>query len=164
MKLQSLQQLFVEELQDLYSAEQQIIKAMPKMAEKCSSIQLRNAFNDHLQQSQTQLRRLDQIFDHLRDADREGKKCKGIEGIIKDGEDVMKSASEPEVRDAGMIAGAQRVEHYEMAGYGTARTYAQLLGQSTWAQLLQQTLDEEKETDRKLNQLAETINIEAKVA
>lgn len=164
MKLQSLEQLFVEELQDLYSAEQQIIKALPKMAEHSASMQLRNAFNDHLQQSETQLRRLDQIFDQLRDAKREGKKCKGVEGIIKDGEDIVKSNSEPEVRDAGMIAAAQHVEHYEIAGYGTARTYAQLLGHDAWAQLLQQTLEEEKETDRKLNQLAETINIEANVA
>lgn len=164
MKLQSLEQLFVEELQDLYSAEQQIIEALPKMAEKSASLQLKTAFNDHLRQSQTQLRRLDQIFDQLRDVKREGKKCKGIEGMIKDSKDILKSDSEPEVRDAGMIAAAQHVEHYEMAGYGTARTYAQLLGQNSWAQLLQQTLDEEKETDRKLNQLAETINIEAKVA
>jgi ferritin-like metal-binding protein YciE len=164
MKLESLQQLFYEELQDLYSAEQQIIKALPKMAEKTASMQLRNAFNEHLQQTRGQLARLDRIFDQLRDVKREGKKCKGMEGIIKDGEEIVKADAEPEVRDAGMISAAQHVEHYEIAGYGTARTYAQLLGQNEWARLLQQTLDEEKETDRKLTQLAEQINIEAKAA
>jgi ferritin-like metal-binding protein YciE len=161
MKLESLQQLFIEELQDLYSAEEQILKALPKMVEKSASMQLRNGFNEHLQQTRAQVARLDRIFDQLHDVKRDGKKCKGMEGIIKDGEEIVKANAEPEVRDAGMIAAAQRVEHYEVAGYGTARTYAQLLGQNEWASLLQQTLDEEKETDRKLTQLAEQINVEA---
>ncbi len=164
MKLESMHGLFVEEIQDLYSAEQMILKALPKMIEKTASPELRNAFNLHLEETRRQVSRLDQIFDQLRGVDREDKKCKGMEGIIKDGEQIVKADAEPEVRDAGMIAGAQRVEHYEIAGYGTARTYANLLGRSDWAQLLQQTLDEEKETDRKLNALAERINLEAKAA
>lgn len=164
MKLESLQQLFIEECQDLYSAEQQILKALPKMIEKCASIQLRDAFQQHLQQTRNQVSRLDRIFDQIPKVDRDDKKCKGMEGIIKDGEEIVKADAEPEVRDAGMISAAQHVEHYEIAGYGSARTYAQLLGKHEWARLLQETLDEEKETDRKLNSLAEKINIEAKAA
>lgn len=164
MKLESLRDLFVEQLQDLYSAEKQIIEALPKMAEKAQSPQLRSAFNEHLEQTRGQVRRLDTIFDQISDADREGQKCKGMKGIIDEGESLIKDAKDPETRDAGMIAAAQRVEHYEISGYGSARTYAQLLGRNEWARLLQQTLDEEKDTDRKLNSIAESINIEAKVA
>lgn len=164
MKLQSLQQLFFEELQDLYSAEQQIQKAMPKMIEKSSSSQLRSALTEHLEETRVQQDRLDQIFDKFPDVKRDGKKCKGMEGIIKDGEEILKADAEPEVRDAGIISAAQRVEHYEIAGYGTARTYAGLLGHIDFAQMLQVTLDEEKEADRKLNGLAERINVEAKAA
>ncbi len=164
MKIENLHQLFVDELQDLYDAEKRIIDALPDMAEKAASVDLRNAFEDHLRETREQQRRLDQIFDQLRDVDRDDKTCKGIEGIIKENEKLMKDAKDPDVRDAGMIAGAQRVEHYEISAYGTARTYAQLLGRTDWAQLLQQTLDEEKNADRKLNQLAERINIEAKAA
>ncbi len=164
MKIENLRQLFIDELQDLYSAEDQIIEALPKMAEKSSSGELRNAFNTHLQQSKGHKARLDRIFDQIPDIDRDDKTCEGIKGIIKEGEKLIKDAKDADTRDAGMIAGAQRVEHYEMAGYGTVRTYAQLLGQAQWAQLLQQTLDEEKETDRLLNHLAERINVEAKAA
>jgi len=164
MKLESLRELFIQELQDLYSAENMIIKALPKMAEEASSPELRNALNEHLEQTRGQVRRLDQIFDQLRDVDREDKKCKGMEGILKEGEEIVKSDSDPEVRDAGMIAGAQKVEHYEIASYGTVRTYANLLGHRDWAQLLQQTLDEEKQADKLLNSLAEHINLEAKAA
>ncbi len=164
MKIENLHQLFVDELQDLYDAEKRIVDALPDMAEKAASVDLRNAFEDHLRETREHQRRLDQIFDQLRDVDREGKTCKGIEGIVKENEKLMKDAKDPDVRDAGMIAGAQRVEHYEISAYGTARTYAQLLGRTDWAQLLQQTLDEEKNADRKLNQLAERINIEAKAA
>src|SRR5512142_2445986 len=134
------------------------------MIEKCQSVQLRSAFEEHLQQTRNQVSRLDRIFDQIPKVDRDDKKCRGMEGIIKDGEEIVKSDSEPEVRDAGMIAAAQRVEHYEISGYGTARTYAQLLGRNNWANLLQQSLDEEKETDRKLNALAERINVEARAA
>jgi ferritin-like metal-binding protein YciE len=164
MKLESLRDLFVEQLQDLYSAEKQIIEALPKMAEKAHSPQLRSAFNEHLEQTRGQVRRLDTIFDQISKADRDGQKCKGMKGIIDESESLTKNAKDPETRDAGMIAAAQRVEHYEISGYGSARRYAQLLGRNEWARLLQQTLDEEKETDRKLNSIAENINVEAKVA
>jgi ferritin-like metal-binding protein YciE len=165
MKLESLRELFIEELQDLYSAENQILEALPKMIEKASSPDLKAGFSEHLEQTRNHVNRLDQIFDQLGDdIDRDDKTCKGMKGIIKDNEDLIKTNAEPEVLDAGMIAGAQRVEHYEIAGYGTVRTYAQLLGRNEWAQLLEQTLEEEKTTDKKLNQLATHINLEAKAA
>lgn len=164
MKLQSLNDLLIKELQDLYDAENRIIEALPKMAEKASSPELRAGLNQHLEQTRGQVRRLDQIFDQIRDIDREDGKCKGIEGIVKEGEELLKKDAEPEVRDAGIIASAQKVEHYEIASYGTVRTYAQLVGRQDWARLLEETENEEKETDRKLNQLASHINIEAKAA
>jgi ferritin-like metal-binding protein YciE len=164
VKLESLRDLFHEELQDLYSAEKMLVKALPKMADKATSPELKNGFNQHLEQTKNHVARLDQIFDRIPDVDREDKKCKAMEGIIKENEDFLKEDAEPDVRDAGMISGAQRVEHYEIAAYGTVVTYAKLLGQQPWAQLLQQTLDEEKQTDAKLNSLAERINVEAKAA
>jgi ferritin-like metal-binding protein YciE len=165
MKLESLRELFIEELQDLYSAENQIIEALPKMIDKASSPDLKAGFTQHLEQTRQQVSRLDQIFDQLGDdVDRDDKTCKGMQGIIKDNKELLKMDAEPEVLDAGMIAGAQRVEHYEIAGYGTVRTYAELLGRTEWAQLLEQTLQEEKDTDSKLNQLAKHINLEAKAA
>ena len=164
MKLQSLNDLLIKELQDLYDAENRIVEALPKMAEKTSSPGLRSALNEHLEETRGQIRRLDQIFDQLRDVDREDGKCKGIEGIIKEGEDLLKKDAEPEVRDAGIIASAQKVEHYEIASYGTVRTYAELLGHQDWARLLDQTAEEEKAADQKLNQLASRINVEAKAA
>jgi len=168
MKLESLRELFIEELEDLYSAEKMITKALPKMAKEAGSPELRKAFEEHLRQTEGQVRRLDQIFDELErvdeDVDREDKKCKGIEGIIKEGEELIKEDAEPEVRDAGMIAAAQRVEHYEIAAYGTVRTYAKLLGRDNWARLLEETLNEEKETDQLLNGIAARINLEAKAA
>ncbi|HEX6466493.1 MAG TPA: ferritin-like domain-containing protein [Terriglobales bacterium] len=163
MKLESLHELFIEELQDLYSAENMILKALPKMAEEATSPQLKSAFEEHLQQTEGHVERLEQIFDEL-DVDADEKTCKAMKGIIAENEELLKEDAEPEVLDAGMIAGAQRVEHYEIAGYGTVRTYAELLGHRDWAQLLQQTLDEEKATDQKLNGLAGHINIEAKAA
>lgn len=164
MKLESLHELFVEELQDLYSAENQIIEALPDLIEEASSPALKNGLQQHLEQTRAQVRRLDQIFAQLPDVDKEGKTCKGMKGIIKDNQDLLDTDAEPEVLDAGMISGAQRVEHYEIAGYGTVRAYAQLLGRKDWAQLLEQTLNEEKEADQKLTQLASRINIEAKAA
>jgi ferritin-like metal-binding protein YciE len=165
MKLESLRELLIEELQDLYSAENQILEALPKMIEKASSPDLKAGFTEHLEQTRQHVARLDQIFDQLGDeADRDDKTCKGMQGIIKDSKELIKTDAEPEVLDAGMIAGAQRVEHYEIAGYGTVRTYAQLLGRNEWVQLLEQTLQEEKDTDRKLTQLAGHINLEAKAA
>jgi ferritin-like metal-binding protein YciE len=164
MKLQSLNDLLIKELQDLYDAENRIIEALPKMAEKASSPELRAGLNQHLEETRAQVRRLDQIFDQIRDIDREDGKCKGIEGIIKEGEDLLKKDAEPEVRDAGIIASAQKVEHYEIASYGTVRTYAGLLGRQDWVRLLEQTENEEKEADRKLNQVASHINVEARAA
>ena len=165
MKLESLRELFIEELQDLYSAETQIIEALPKMIEKASSPDLKAGFTNHLEQTRQHVARLDRIFDQLGDdVDRKDKTCKGMQGIIKDSKELLKTDAEPEVLDAGMIAGAQRVEHYEIAGYGTVRTYAQLLGRNEWVQLLEQTLQEEKDTDVKLTQLSNHINLEARAA
>jgi len=164
MKLESLQELFVHELQDLYSAENQIIKALPKMVDKASSPELKSALQSHLQETKGQLRRLEQIFDQMPDVDRDDEKCKGMEGIIKEGSDMLSEDADADVLDAGIIAAAQRVEHYEIASYGTVRTYANLLGKQNWAELLQQTLSEEKSADQKLNALAEHINMEAQAA
>ncbi len=164
MKFNSLHDLFISELKDLYSAEKQIVRALPKMAKAASSSELQDAFQEHLQQSKGHIDRLDKIFDMLQVSSR-NKKCKGIEGIIGEGEELIskgKKNSNPDALDAGIVAAAQKVEHYEIAGYGTVRTYASMLGHDKAANLLQQTLDEEKETDQKLTQLAETmINVEA---
>jgi ferritin-like metal-binding protein YciE len=164
MKLENLHSLLVEELQDLYSAENQIIEALPDMIEEASSPDLKGALQQHLEETRGQVRRLDQIFSQIPNVKKDGKTCKGMKGIIKDGQDLLDTDAEPEVLDAGMIAATQRVEHYEIAGYGTVRTYAQLLGRKDWAQLLEQTLNEEKQADQKLNQLASRINVEAKAA
>ena len=168
MKLESLNELFINELEDLYSAENMIIRALPKMIEKVASPQLKSALSNHLQETEGQVVRLDKIFDQLEeendDLDRTDKKCKGIEGIIKENEDLLKEDAEPDVRDAGIIAGAQRMEHYEIAAYGTVRTYANLLGHNEWARLLEETLNEEKAADEKLNILSTSINLDAKAA
>jgi len=164
MKLESLRSLLIEQLQDLYSAEEQIVNALPKMIDKTSDPQLKSALKEHLEITRGQVRRLDRIFNDLSDIDRKGEKCKGMEGLIKEGEDILKAKGDNETRDAGIIAAAQRVEHYEIAGYGCARTYAGLLGRRDWADLLEQTLSEEKEADIKLSELAERINVEAKAA
>lgn len=163
MKLDTLQDLFVHELKDLYSAEKQIIKALPKIARAASSSELQHAFEGHLEQTKGQVERLERIFDML-DLDSKSKKCKGMEGLLEEGEELIseKKNIDPTVLDAGLIAAAQRVEHYEIAGYGTARAYAIVLGHDAAAELLQQTLEEEKETDLKLSEIAENmINIEA---
>jgi ferritin-like metal-binding protein YciE len=164
MKLENLHSLLVEELQDLYSAETQIIEALPDLIEEASSPDLKSALQHHLEETRGQVRRLDQIFSQLPNVKKEGKTCKGMKGIIKDNEDLLDTDAEPDVLDAGIIAGAQRVEHYEIAGYGTVRTYAQLLGRKDWVPLLEQTLTEEKQADQKLNQLASHINVEARAA
>src|SRR5437016_8769757 len=161
MKLETLNELLIEQLQDLYSAENQIIEALPKMAEAASSPELKRAFQEHLRQTEGQVERLEQCFEQL-DTEAEGNECKGMKGLLEEGEDLMDEDAEPEVLDAGLIAAAQRVEHYEIAGYGCARTYAELLGDSEGAKLLQQTLDEEGATDKKLTELAKTlINVKA---
>jgi len=165
MKLESLHELFVAELQDLYSAENMIVKALPKVIEKVSSHDLKTALTEHLEETKVQVDRLDQIFDQLGDeVDRKGKKCKGMDGILKENKEFMGEDAEPEVLDAGVIAGAQKVEHYEIAGYGTVRTYASLLGRTEWMGMLEVTLEEEKAADKKLSQLAERINVQAKAA
>lgn len=161
MALESLQELYLEQLKDLHSAEEQIIEALPKMIKQTTHAELRKAFELHLNQTKEQLRRLDQI------GQRAGQKlsghdCKGMEGLLEEGEELMKERADSDVLDAALIAAAQRVEHYEMAGYGCARTYARLLGLNDDAKLLQQTLDEEGETDHLLTDLAErVINVEA---
>ena len=164
MQMKSLRELYVEELKDLYNAEQQILKALPRMMRAASDRELQRAFAQHEKQTQRQVKRLDRIFRQLGESPR-GKKCKGMEGLLEEGKELMQERPEPEVLDAGLIAAAQRVEHYEIAGYGTVRSYAQLLGEDEHASLLQETLDEEGETDKKLTALAESsINIEAEQA
>jgi ferritin-like metal-binding protein YciE len=161
MKLHSLEDLFVDHLRDLYSAENQILRALPKMIKKAASQGLKNAFEEHLQQTRGHAERLQQIFDQL-DLSPRNKKCKGMEGLIEEGEEAISDAAQPSVCDAALIAAAQRVEHYEIAGYGCARTYAYMVGMDDAASLLQQTLTEEKETDERLTRLAEeAINVQA---
>ena len=148
-------ELFQDQIKDLYSAEKQIIQALPKMAKKTTNPELRSAFERHLEETRGQAARLEQIADEL-DFSPRGKKCKGAEGLIEEGKEAMQEF-EGEVLDAALIGAAQRVEHYEMAGYGTARAHAELLGFTKAARLLQQTLDEETRTDKKLSQLAGSI-------
>lgn len=160
MKATSLRELYLQELKDLYDAENQITKALPKMIRETSSEELRSALQEHLEVTKEQARRIEQIFQDMGER-LKAEKCKGIEGVIKEGSELLKEAEDDDVRDAGIIASAQKVEHYEIASYGTVRTYAQLLGEDEAARLLQQTLDEEKEADQKLNGLAEDINVQA---
>jgi ferritin-like metal-binding protein YciE len=155
-----LHELFEDQIKDLYSAENQILKALPKMAKKSTNAQLRTAFERHLEETRGHVARLEQIAEEL-DFTPKGKKCKGAEGVIEEGKEVMEEF-EGETLDAGLIGAAQRVEHYEIAGYGTARTHAELLGYKKAARLLQQTLDEEERTNKKLTQIAESVvNAEA---
>ena len=157
MKLNSLQDLYVNQLKDLYDAEHQIIKALPKMIEKTTAQDLRSALTEHLDVTRTHATRLETVFESLGEKAK-GEKCKGIQGVLTEGDDLVGDIEDGAVRDAAIIAAAQRVEHYEMAGYGTARTYAQLLADEEAGQLLQQTLDEEKQADHKLTQLAGKAN------
>ncbi|MGQ0714322.1 MAG: YciE/YciF ferroxidase family protein [Gemmatimonadaceae bacterium] len=164
MEMQTLQDLYLDELKDLYSAEKQLVKALPRMAKAASDPELAKAFMNHLRQTERQLKRLEQVFDELGESPR-GKKCIGMEGLIEEGQELIKEKPEPDVLDAGLIARAQHIEHYEIAGYGTVRTYARTLGSERQAQLLQETLDEEGQTDKLLTQLAESsINFEAATA
>jgi ferritin-like metal-binding protein YciE len=161
MKLDSLQTLFVEELRDIYSAENQLLKALPKMAKRAKSEELKEAFTDHLEQTKEHVERLDEIFETL-DKSPKGKTCKAMKGLIEEGSEVLEEEGEDSVIDAGVIAAAQKVEHYEIASYGTVRTWAEMLDRSEAAELLQLTLDEEGEADHKLTEIAEsTINTEA---
>jgi ferritin-like metal-binding protein YciE len=164
MEIDSLEKLFIEELKDLYSAEQQLMKALPKMAKACSNEKLSESFKEHAEQTKKQAERLEKIFEDL-NVRGKGRKCVAMEGLIEEGQELMKESRDPEVLDCGLIGSAQKVEHYEIAGYGTVRTHANRLGLSKAAQLLQQTLDEEAATDKKLTMLAEsTINVEAQHA
>ncbi|HEY4312612.1 MAG TPA: ferritin-like domain-containing protein [Pirellulales bacterium] len=156
----TLKELFLEELKDLYSAEKQLIKALPKMAKAATAEDLQQGFLDHLEQTKGHAERLERVFELL-DQKPRAKKCKAMEGLIEEGKELIAEDAEPEVLDAGLIAAAQRVEHYEIAGYGCVRTYAELLGETDARDLLQQTLDEEAATDKKLTQLAERINLDA---
>ncbi len=164
MKLASLRDLYVDELKDLYDAENQIVKALPKVVLAASSVLLKGALQDHLGQSHLHVQRLERILEDLGEPPRKltAKKCKAMKGILEEGEDCLMADASPSVRDAALIAMAQRVEHYEIAGYGCVRTYAETLGFDEAAQLLQQTLREEEVADRKLTELAlGMINAEA---
>ena len=162
MELDTLKDLYVDEIKDLYSAEKQLIKALPKMAKAANDDRLREAFRTHLKETAQHAARLEQICQELGVSPR-GKKCVGMEGLIEEGNEMINEAN-PEALDAGLISKAQHVEHYEMAGYGTVRTYALQLGYDDQAQLLQQTLDEEGKADHLLTELAEAgINLEAEV-
>ncbi len=156
MKLDTLRKLYVEELRDVYNAENQLLKALPKMAKGASSDELKQAFEDHLEQTQGHVERLEEIFEALEEKPT-GKTCKAMKGLIEEGSEILQEEGEESVLDAGIIAAAQKVEHYEIATYGTLRTWANLLGEDEAADLLQQTLDEEGEADKNLNELAEEI-------
>jgi ferritin-like metal-binding protein YciE len=158
---ETLQDVYVDQLKDLWSAEQQLLKALPKMAQGAANTKLRTAFEEHEVMTRTHVERLEKIFQQLGEKPG-GKKCKGMEGLIEEGEETLEEHEMSIARDAALIADAQRVEHYEIAGYGTVRTMANMLGLGDQAALLQQTLDEEGETDKRLSTLAETVvNIEA---
>ena len=157
----TIEELYVEELKDLYSAENQILKALPKMIKAATHDELKDALETHRQQTEMHVRRLERIFDELGESPK-GKKCHGMEGVIAEGADLIDERPAPTVLDAGLISAAQHVEHYEMAGYGSVRTWAQQLGFDGHARLLQQTFDEERETDELLTELAEqSINLDA---
>lgn len=162
MKLDSLHKLYVEQLKDIYSAENQLVEALPKMAKAATSSDLQQAFRDHLEETKGHVKRIEQIFENL-EYSPNGPKCKAMEGLIEEGEELLKEDDiEPDVLDAALIAAAQRVEHYEIAAYGTVHTYAEQLGYDDATELLQETLDEEYDADDKLSELAvNSINIEA---
>jgi ferritin-like metal-binding protein YciE len=161
MQHNALMELYVDELKDLYDAESRLVKALPKVVKAASSEKLRSAVEEHLEQTRGHVDRLKEIFDNLGEK-ATGKKCAGMMGILKEGEEIMDEDFEDDVMDAALISAAQRVEHYEIAAYGCVRTWADLLGENEASALLDKTLEEEKETDEKLTQLAEEINVQAK--
>jgi ferritin-like metal-binding protein YciE len=164
MKMESLKDLYLEQLRDLFDAETQLIDALPKMAEAAHHTALKNAFHQHLGQTREHVTRLQRLFSALGERP-EGQTCHGMKGLIKEGQEMIKAKGDPDVIDAGLIAAAQRVEHYEIAAYGTVRAYAEILGGEEAVKVLEKTLQEEEETDDKLTELAETqINVEAEVA
>jgi ferritin-like metal-binding protein YciE len=162
-KMTSLDELYVDQLKDLYSAESQLIKALPKMAKAAGSSDLRIAFEEHLNQTKRQAERIERIFSERGNGSPKGKKCVAMEGLIEEGKEIMQEDMEEAVMDAGLIAAAQKVEHYEIASYGTARAWAQQMGYDRDADLLQQTLEEESTANEKLTQIAEShVNVQAR--
>jgi ferritin-like metal-binding protein YciE len=159
-KTTTLQELLIDELKDLYSAETQLTKALPKMAKAANDENLKAGFEEHLDQTHEHIARLDRAMELL-DASPKGKTCKAMKGLLAEGEEKIKEDASPAVKDAALIGAAQKVEHYEIAGYGTVRTFAELLGEDEIVSLLQETLDEEAETDRKLTELASSLNLKA---
>jgi ferritin-like metal-binding protein YciE len=160
-KMVTLEDLYMDLLKDLYSAEKQLVKALPKLAKAAQAPDLQRAFQEHLRQTEGQVERIERVFSDL-DGSPRGKKCVGMEGLIEEGNELLKEDAEPEVLDAGLIAAAQKVEHYEIASYGTARAWAERLGYDQAAGLLQETLDEESMANEKLTQIAEShVNMEA---
>jgi len=156
----TIEHLFVEELKDLYSAETQITKTLPKLVEAATSPALKSAFEHHLKETEGQIERLDKAFKILGTSPK-GKTCDGMKGILSEGAEVLHETSAGDIRDAAIISAAQRVEHYEMAGYGSVRAYAEQLDQKENAKLLQETLEEEKAADKKLTEIAQTVNSRA---
>ncbi len=161
MKIENMEELFLQQIEDLYDAEKRLVKALPKMAEASSSLMLKQAFESHLQQTEGHVSRLETIFRQL-NKPAKAETCDAMKGLVSEGEDMVSHIDESPLRDAGLIASANRVEHYEIAAYGSARTFAQTLGLTQAAALLDQTLQEEKEADQKLTQLAQQmVNVEA---
>jgi ferritin-like metal-binding protein YciE len=163
MKVESIEDLFLDELKDLYSAEKQITKALPKLVKAASTQELSAAFDSHLQETKGQVERLEEIFQKLGKKGT-GKTCEGMKGVLEEGAEVIQEIEKGPIRDAGLIAAAQRVEHYEIAGYGSVRAFAQLLGKTDIVELLEETLQEEKAADEKLTKISESVNQEAQTA
>jgi ferritin-like metal-binding protein YciE len=163
MKVQSIEDLFLDELKDLYSAEKQITKALPKLVKAASTQELSAAFDAHLQETKGQVERLEEIFEKLGKKGT-GKTCEGMKGVLAEGAEVIEEIEKGVIRDAGLISAAQRVEHYEIAGYGSVIAFAQLLGKKDIVELLEETLEEEKATDEKLTEISQTVNQEAQSA
>jgi len=163
MSVETIDGLFLAELKDLYSAEKQITKALPKLIKAASSGELRSAFEHHLKETEDQINRLEQVFEILGSSPK-GKTCNGMKGILEEGAEMLEETAKGEVRDAGLISAAQRVEHYEIAAYGAVRSYAEILGQSQICDLLQATLHEEKATDKKLTEISTKLNRQAQQA
>jgi ferritin-like metal-binding protein YciE len=157
MSVGSIEELFIDEIKDLYSAEHQITKTLPKLVKAATTPELKKAFENHLKETEGQIERLDRVFEILGKSPR-GKTCAGMKGVLEEGAEMLKETEEGSIRDAALISAAQRVEHYEMAGYGSVREYAKLLGQNEIAKLLEKTLEEEKAADSKLGQVARQVN------
>jgi ferritin-like metal-binding protein YciE len=163
MKVESIEDLFLDELKDLYSAEKQITKALPKLVKAASTQELSEAFDSHLQETKGHVERLEEIFQKLGKKGA-GKTCEGMKGVLEEGSEVIQEIEKGPIRDAGLIAAAQRVEHYEIAGYGSVRSFAELLGKTDIVELLEETLQEEKAADEKLTKISESVNQEAQTA